>query len=461
TLNASGPGSQINVIGPNLVMPSFDGVGIVVGRNGVGTMNVSAGAIISITSVFDPSDLTTTPNFDIGANATGSGTATISGSGSSLTLTDTSGNEFGSMDIARFGTGTLNILDGAFVANDAQGVTTIAREAGSTGTVLVEGTDADTISILDAGFRLLVGENYNFNTDTPLGLGTGGTGTLIIGEFGTVIADEVFIGTDGTIQGTGAGGEATANAALNAGSVTLHGGTIAPGFSAGTLTMSGDFVMTSGRLDIELGGAERGLSDLINISGMAELSGGLVEFALINGYVPGAGDAIAFLNALNGLSAEATSLSVAVSGVTTDFQFEVSYGPGDATFTALNDATAGNSVIFRGGDLDDVFEGGAGNDVLSGGGGSDRLTGGAGSDLFLLAAGDGGATLSEADFFSDFQDGSDLIGLTGGLTPQDVSVSASETGDAVISISGSGEILAMLQGVTQDLLDQSDFISVA
>ena len=66
---------------------------------------------------------------------------------------------------------------------------------------------------------------------------------------------------------------------------------------------------------------------------------------------------------------------------------------------------AGNDKLFGGAGDDSLF-GGADNDVLIGGAGNDVLTGGAGDDFFALAT-------EGEDTITDFQLGSDLLGLAG------------------------------------------------
>jgi Ca2+-binding RTX toxin-like protein len=68
--------------------------------------------------------------------------------------------------------------------------------------------------------------------------------------------------------------------------------------------------------------------------------------------------------------------------------------------------TSGNDFLF-GGRRGDKIDGGAGDDRIDGGGGKDYLTGGAGADTFVFIA-DG-----RNDFIMDFQDGLDLIDLSG------------------------------------------------
>ncbi len=135
--------------------------------------------------------------------------------------------------------------------------------------------------------------------------------------------------------------------------------------------------------------------------------------------------------------------------------------------------TAGDDVIlgFAGSDTlnglagNDTLDGGAGSDSLDGGTGADTLTGGSGSDRFDYAEGDGGATVALADVITDFEDGTDMIGLTGGLTfaqltiDQSMDVVGGGANDTVISVTVGGEILTVLDGITTTI-DGADFMVV-
>ncbi|MEG4528397.1 cadherin-like domain-containing protein, partial [Microcoleus sp. C2D2] len=116
---------------------------------------------------------------------------------------------------------------------------------------------------------------------------------------------------------------------------------------------------------------------------------------------------------------------------------DILYGDG------LMDGGAGNDTL-TGGNGDDTLKGGGGTDYLSGGNGQDLLYGGLGSDIltgnnnndiFAFAAGEG------TDTITDFSDGNDLIGLSGGLTFGQLSFSGSN-----IIITSTNEILATLTG---------------
>ena len=80
--------------------------------------------------------------------------------------------------------------------------------------------------------------------------------------------------------------------------------------------------------------------------------------------------------------------------------------------------------------------------------------------FFVLAPGDGGFSLAAADVLTDFEDGTDLIGLAGGLQFSDLSIAAAGTGGSAISVTATGEVLAFVEGVAPSLLDTDDFTTV-
>ncbi|MEB3881945.1 choice-of-anchor I family protein [Lyngbya sp. CCY1209] len=135
---------------------------------------------------------------------------------------------------------------------------------------------------------------------------------------------------------------------------------------------------------------------------------------------------------------------------------QVQVGGDDVIFGGKGDdrigGKAGNDRLF--GDMgNDQIWGDMGDDLLRGGLGDDTLTGddfsgGSGSDTFVLAEGEG------TDTITDFEVGTDLIGLANGLTFADVSISAA--GDAT-EIALGDEVLAVLEGVSASL-GESDFV---
>ncbi|MEQ9624197.1 calcium-binding protein [Coleofasciculus chthonoplastes] len=108
---------------------------------------------------------------------------------------------------------------------------------------------------------------------------------------------------------------------------------------------------------------------------------------------------------------------------------------------------AGGDDILNGGAGNDILDGGKGADILTGGAGDDLLTGGKGGDTFVFAAGEG------TDTISDFQLGSDLIGLSGGLDFGSLTFS----GDEILVGS---DVLAILDGVDTTTLTAANFVTV-
>ncbi|MDL5057788.1 M10 family metallopeptidase C-terminal domain-containing protein [Geitlerinema calcuttense] len=143
----------------------------------------------------------------------------------------------------------------------------------------------------------------------------------------------------------------------------------------------------------------------------------------------------------------------------------------------------GNDTLF-GNEGDDVIYGGKGNDLIYGGKGNDRLfgdlgddtlygdlgsdtmTGGEGRDLFVVGRRATGTTgspsLANADYITDFTDGEDRIGLQG-LTFNQLEITAGTgqfAGSAIVRDTGTGEYLAILQGVNAAQLTAADFLEL-
>lgn len=108
---------------------------------------------------------------------------------------------------------------------------------------------------------------------------------------------------------------------------------------------------------------------------------------------------------------------------------------------------ADNDLLTGGSGADKLF-GGAGDDTLVGGRGRDHLSGGSGADWFVIEMG------QDPDTVLDFEVDLDTLGLSGGLTLGQLSVTTDD-GDTRISLSGSEQTLMILKGVTVDLADLS------
>ena len=100
-----------------------------------------------------------------------------------------------------------------------------------------------------------------------------------------------------------------------------------------------------------------------------------------------------------------------------------------------------------GDDGDDLLRGGLGDDVLTG----DDFSGGRGADTFVLAVGEG------TDTITDFEVGIDFIGLTEGLSFEQLAL---ETQGQNTSINFGEETLAILENVGVESLTSTDFTLV-
>ena len=124
----------------------------------------------------------------------------------------------------------------------------------------------------------------------------------------------------------------------------------------------------------------------------------------------------------------------------------------------------GNDLL-RGGKGDDNLFGGNGNDVLCGDMGQDFLTGEGGSDTFVLRSGEAAASTSKtADVILDFNSSEDKIGLTDGVTYQNLSFEAVNFGlgdasaIASVAIKVDNKYLGIVQGFTEEDLTASMFV---
>lgn len=108
----------------------------------------------------------------------------------------------------------------------------------------------------------------------------------------------------------------------------------------------------------------------------------------------------------------------------------------------------GNDNLY-GGQGNDTLLGGAGNDDLSGDMGEDILTGGAGADRFFLHEMGGNDTIT------DFEDGADTFLLKGDLSYDQLNIAVADAG---AEIRYNGQVLATVNNVGVEALDQSDFV---
>ncbi|MEZ6193943.1 MAG: hypothetical protein R3C45_22080, partial [Phycisphaerales bacterium] len=237
---------------------------LIVGSGAVGILTVEAGAVLS------------TDNGNIGATNSANGTVIVTGA-------DSVWNNNDGLYVGRNGEGALRIENGGrvYTQHFFNPRTYIGHGVGSTGTVTVSG------------------ESTLWDIQTPLYVGYQGTGTLNIEDSAIVrVTDNAWIASEGSSVGTinlnggtfdlrgnsifsgqGAGHHFnfTAGILKNATNIDLKqpfvqsGGILSPGGPIGQTDIVGDYTLTVGTVEIEVGGAGNPI-DLVTATGDIDIS---------------------------------------------------------------------------------------------------------------------------------------------------------------------------------------------
>jgi hypothetical protein len=112
----------------------------------------------------------------------------------------------------------------------------------------------------------------------------------------------------------------------------------------------------------------------------------------------------------------------------------------------------GNDTLY-GGESNDSLTGGQGDDILYGELGNDSLTGGSGNDIFVLNSGQG------FDVIADFTVGQDLIGLSGGLSFDQLAITQNTQGTIIKNILTREELGVMI-GVSANAITSANFLLI-
>jgi fibronectin-binding autotransporter adhesin len=339
-----------------------------VGFSSPGTLMIEAGGRVSNTQGA------------IGHFSGSTGTVSVTGAGSTWVNS-------GALQVGDAGAGTLAIeADGSVSNTNGR----IGVATGSIGAVAVSGAGSNwinsgnlTVGVLGAGMLTVNGGGTVSSSHGALGFGAGGVGTATVAGAGSMwtmtaklsIGGDAISGVDGgagtlRIQSGGAvrvsgdtvlfsdgllkleGGSYSASAVVfqgggefqwtsgrlsvgvyNGSLTTPSGGVLAPGASAGSTTIVGDYTHQGGaKLEIEIGGTSAGSAhDLVSITGSA-LFGGQLELNMLNGFVPSAANAFTVLNAAGGLFGVFSNVITGQRLATADGvgSFVVNYGTGSA-----------------------------------------------------------------------------------------------------------------------------------
>jgi len=194
-------------------------------------------------------------------------------------------------ELLTFGNGSFTPTTNGFSVNNVQGYSLFTSNnalwilGGSSGliasntTTTVGGTQTNPAVTFQPSGILNVTPNGNLTITG--GITTTNNGTVTLN--GTLNTPFVFVASGGTIGGSG-----------NLNGNLTNSGTVSPGNSPGTLTVTGNFVQTSGgTLLIQVA---NGAHDMLNVSGSASLDGTLI-ITPYGGHVFQYGEIIPFLSA--------------------------------------------------------------------------------------------------------------------------------------------------------------------
>jgi len=216
------------------------------------------------------------------------------------------------------GSGTLNIQDDATVSSDTGMV--LNETAGQAGTVNQSGGTVTLHDFTPQGFQPTYGQSLNID---PNGHGLG----VYNLSGGTLSTETVLVG-GGMFNMTGG----TFSATNFMGNLTQGGGTVSPGDSPGTMTVTGNYSLNSGDLFIELDGLAAGTEyDQLVVTGDVSLAG---DLTLDVGFAPSLGAMFTIIdnqgaNAVSGMFSQGASIS---SGA---HLFGINYAGGDGNDVVL------------------------------------------------------------------------------------------------------------------------------
>jgi T5SS/PEP-CTERM-associated repeat protein len=313
-------GSDVNVIDGHL------SIGGQLNVNGSGSTITTHSSGFNGSTIVNAGGFMQTSDSSIGVGSVGA--VTVSGVGSRWISSGIL--QIGANSILSAGQGTVSVTGGGLVES-------------ANALVGGDGLSNGTVTVTDSGSR------WN-TTNLSIGL-KNGPGTLNIQPGGTsTVGLDTVIGPQGRLRlqgGTfdtrvfsieGVGGQfewtaGTLHVETYHGDLVQPAGILAPGHSAGSTTILGNYTQQSpGTLEIEIGGAAQGTQyDIVNVTGNV-LLGGRLDLNLINGFVPTPSQTLVILSTSTSLSGAFSNAANGQRLTTIDGggSFLVNYGAGSA-----------------------------------------------------------------------------------------------------------------------------------
>ncbi|MCA9416010.1 MAG: hypothetical protein KC917_07060, partial [Candidatus Omnitrophica bacterium] len=234
----------------------------------------------------------------------------------------------GLLEVGVSGRGILNLLDTASLGADAA---RFGTEAGGDAIVQIRRS-----SIIDISGNVTIGQNE------PAEFETRGKANIILDE-----VDDEFAILEGNQITLHEGSAIIGNGIVCAeGGFTNEGGTLTPsvdvdeilskqGATSNTLTIQGNYTMTSGVLEIAASGLGLGEHGIIEVTGTADIQSASIHFVFQDGFLPKTDDEIPFFMGEGDLTVE--TLAFTYEGAAPGFQFDVMVENGMLKFKTLND----------------------------------------------------------------------------------------------------------------------------
>jgi autotransporter-associated beta strand protein len=243
---------------------------------------------------------------------------------------------------------TVNALSGTgIIDNSVPGTTSILTVCNDNDTTNFTGSlrnTGGTLALTKAGSGQWT---LSGTLNTYSGVTHVAAGTLALSGTGTLASTQIVVSAGATFSVTGrtatarmfllASNQALLGGGTVEGSVT-NSGVVAPGLSAGNLTISEDYGQrTNGALSIEIGGTVAGTTyDVLTVTGAATLNGAL-NVSPINGYAPASGASFTVLQAA---SVAGVFASTNLPTLTSGLGWEVTY-PGAAVVLSVTGTASG------------------------------------------------------------------------------------------------------------------------
>jgi T5SS/PEP-CTERM-associated repeat protein len=332
-LNPGSDGSRVAVTGAGSKLTVSGTGGLYVGGSArEAVMTISGGAQVS-----DPQGY-------IGYNAGSSGTVIVDGTGSTWTSNGSLANPF---SVGQYGSGSLQITDGAQVSSFGA---TIATNSGAAGTVNVDGAGSQwtitgefaELGVGSQGFGTLYithgGHVTNNTDDAVIGDGDSALGTVTVdGASSAWTCNSTLRIANGALNITG-GGQVSTSGAVDVGSGVYTIASVTVDGTGSTWVTTSDInlgsnMLANGTLTVRNGGLVS-CSGLLTIGALGTLKGdGTISGAVSNGGVVAPGATLGALH-INGsyVQSAAGTLEIELAGLTRGVQFDRLVVSGTASF---------------------------------------------------------------------------------------------------------------------------------